>query len=176
MTANTYVINSITDLYKIPLDRLPDCMSELAQAITEFRRMNTETGVPLPDTLQWVDDGKRYVTLSVDGQPQVSVPLTSHDSDNDIALWDEAVDLAEENGELGALLVAFPGATFDRNALTAWINSPDRELQGVASDTKTRHSDPAFDYTDRSGRWLNRHERMAERDFARNCEQDDTNL
>lgn len=156
MTApNTYVIETVADLFKIPLNRLPACMSELTKGIAEFRRMNMETGVPLPDALQWIDDGREYVTLTVDGAPQVSIPLTPHDSDiermlgedqqGDIDDFDAEVNVAAEDGTLESL-------------------------------SRSRPSDPAADYTERSGRFLNRHERMAERDRVRNALQEEGEL
>lgn len=94
-----YVIRGVYDLLQIPDDRLPSCLNELASVLPELRRLNAK-GVPIPTTLTWVDDDKRYVTLAIDGTPHVSVPLTPPSDYEQLAcLTPQARSLINQLGE-----------------------------------------------------------------------------
>lgn len=74
--------------------------------------------------------------------------------------------LGDEEDDIDGVDVEEPQA-FDPQAFDA------AEEDGTLNDNWTPpKGEPAADYTERSGRWLNRHERMAERDRADRVQDD----
>lgn len=67
--APTYKIKSITDLLAVPEDRLAECLRELPAwlaALRAFHALHQQLGrqaFKLPDTYEWIDDGKGELTI-----------------------------------------------------------------------------------------------------------------
>ncbi|NHB56987.1 hypothetical protein G9F32_02920 [Acinetobacter sp. 194] len=68
---NTYEIRNITDILRIPANRIHDCLSEIADQFVQLSAILTASGVDLnnvefdQEVITWVDDGKKNATATV---------------------------------------------------------------------------------------------------------------
>lgn len=67
----SYEIRSITDILRIPADRIHDCLSEVADQFVQLSATLTAQGIDLDDVefdqeaITWVDDGKKNATATI---------------------------------------------------------------------------------------------------------------
>lgn len=86
---NTYTIEKITDILKIPADRIHDCMKEIADQFVQLSATLNASGVDLDDVefdqeiITWVDDGKNNATATIRIDEEVMRIEVSKDPAND---------------------------------------------------------------------------------------------
>lgn len=67
----TYELTTIVDIFeKVPSDRIPACMEELAVGLTAAKKLVEDSGLP-PEAVtmapiqKWVDDGKEVIGVAI---------------------------------------------------------------------------------------------------------------
>lgn len=77
MTAPTYTIRTVTDFLAVPDQRRADCLNEFSVWLGLLGGLRGLLGdlsepVEFPDAFEWIDDGKRRVSLvATDGENRV---------------------------------------------------------------------------------------------------------
>lgn len=67
----SYEIRNITDILRIPADRIHDCLSEVADQFVQLSATLKAAGVDLnnvefdQEVITWVDDGKKTATATI---------------------------------------------------------------------------------------------------------------
>lgn len=98
----TYTIDRITDLLRVPLDRREQCVRELLQGLElhEFawgeKAIDVEIG-----PMRWTDDGDMTVRMHDDSGPVLSLEVTEAITERDrLAAALEFISTADTGGEL----------------------------------------------------------------------------
>ena len=90
--SEVYKIEKITDLLKIPADRIHDCLTEIADQFIQLKATIEATGVDIDDVefdqevIHWVDDGKRNATATIKIDNQVLKVSVDHEQSKPVEI------------------------------------------------------------------------------------------
>jgi hypothetical protein len=75
--SDVYELRTITDLLKVPHDRLAACLRDIQYALELCHFTGGEHTAELAvDTFVWTDDGQHDIEMSLNGEPFITLAVT----------------------------------------------------------------------------------------------------